>query len=43
MAKKCPRCRKPMQRAGKIKAGPRGGKRTVYHCPNCDYRTIGDR
>jgi len=41
MAKKCPRCKTPMKKAGKIKAGPRGGFRTVYYCPRCGYRTIG--
>lgn len=40
MAKKCLRCKTPMKRAGKIKAGPRGGLRPVYICPKCGYRTI---
>lgn len=40
--KRCPRCRHyTMFPAGKIKAGPRGGLRTVYYCHRCGYRAIG--
>jgi len=29
-----------MKKAGKIKAGPRGGLRTVYICQRCGYRSL---
>lgn len=39
--KKCPVCRRyTMYPAGKIRAGPRGGLRTVYYCRRCGYRAI---
>lgn len=40
-AKKCPRCRTSMRKAGEIKAGPRGGLRPVYYCPRCGCRIVG--
>jgi hypothetical protein len=36
----CPRCNTHMHRKGWLKAGIERGKRTVYACPRCKYRTI---
>lgn len=38
--KRCPRCGTVMKRAGKIRAGIRGGLRDVYVCPKCNYRSM---
>jgi len=38
--KKCPICRTTMRKAGRIRAGPRGGLRDVYYCPRCGYRSL---
>lgn len=41
MGKRCPRCRRnSMRPAGKIRAGPRGGLRSVFRCTRCGYRSI---
>jgi hypothetical protein len=41
MPEYCPRCRHySMYPAGQIRAGPRGGLRTVYLCQKCGYRKI---
>jgi hypothetical protein len=36
----CPRCGTHMHRKGWLKAGIGRGKRTVYLCPRCKYKTI---
>lgn len=38
--KKCPKCKTTMKKAGKIRAGPRGGLRDVYYCTKCGYKSL---
>jgi len=42
--KQCPRCNHfTLAPAGEIRAGPRGGLRTVRTCKRCNYRSIEKR
>jgi predicted RNA-binding Zn-ribbon protein involved in translation (DUF1610 family) len=40
MARKCPRCGWSMRRGGYLRAGPRGGARYVYYCPECGLKVM---
>lgn len=45
MSKRCPICRSPMHKAGKLRPAVSKGKArliTVYVCSRCGYRTLGD-
>ena len=45
MSKRCPICRAPMHKAGKLRPAVSKGRArliTVYVCSRCGYRALGD-